>query len=142
MDKHNFERFEARVLSLVQSLEQEAPEEEAIEIDAEIPLSFMTPELLSVIETFEPFGEENPPIVLLSRGLKVASLDLIGRREQNHVRILFDTGTYKFPAVFWNAADRIGADLAVGKTVDVVYHLRKNYFQNTESQQLTVLDVS
>jgi single-stranded-DNA-specific exonuclease len=57
------------------------------------------------------------------------------------VRLLLAADRYKWPAVYWNAAGRAGRDFAPGDTVDVVYRLGRNYFQNTESLQLTVVDL-
>jgi single-stranded-DNA-specific exonuclease len=90
---------------------------------------------------FEPFGEGNPPLSFLSRGLKVAHCELIGRRELNHLRLLFDAGRTKWPAVYWNAASRFPGEFTVGDTVDIVYRLSRNSYGGGENLQLIVLDL-
>jgi len=137
----NLETFTKRLPGLAQNLEPTEPASRVLEIDAELPLKYMTPELTKVVETFEPYGEGSPPLVFLARNVTIAELDLVGRREQNHVRLLLDTGSYKWPAVYWNAAERVGRDFSLGDRSDVIFRLGRNYFQNRESLQLTVLDL-
>lgn len=137
----NLETFTRRLPELAQHLEPAEPAPPLISIDAELPLKYLNPDLAKVVERFEPYGEGNPPLVFLARRVSIAELDLVGRREQSHVRMLLDAGTYKWPAVFWNAANRVGKDFSLGDRADVVFRLGRNYFQNRESLQLTVLDM-
>jgi single-stranded-DNA-specific exonuclease len=134
-------RFEARLFLLARDFQPPAQEESLLRIDAEVPPAYLNPELIRVVELFEPFGEASPPVTLLTRGARIESLEIVGRKEAAHVRLLLAADRYKWPAVYWNAAERAGKEFAPGDTVDVVYRLGRNYFQNTESLQLTVLDL-
>ncbi len=116
-------------------------EEESVSIDAEIPVEYLTAKLHDVVEYFEPYGEGNPPLAFLTRRMKIVSADLIGKKEQNHVKLLLEAGRYKWPAVFWNAAPRLSVDFKVGDTVDVVYRFGKNTYGGSETSQLTLIDV-
>jgi single-stranded-DNA-specific exonuclease len=133
-------RFEARLFLLARDL-QPPPAEARLAIDAEVPPAWLNPELIRVVELFEPFGEGSPPVTLLTRGVRIESVEIVGRKEAAHVRLLLAADRYKWPAVYWNAAERAGRDFAIGDTVDVVYRLGRNYYQNTESLQLTVVDL-
>jgi single-stranded-DNA-specific exonuclease len=133
-------RFETRLFLLARDF-QLPTAEDRLSIDAEVPPAYLNPELIRVVELFEPFGEASPPVTLLSRGVRIESLEIVGRKEAAHVRLLLAADRYKWPAVYWNAAERAGRDFAPGDTVDVVYRLGRNYFQNTESLQLTVVDL-
>ncbi len=115
--------------------------EEIIPIDAEIPLTHLSPDLMKVVDLFEPFGEGNPPLVFLSRGLKVAHCELIGRKELSHLKLLFDAGKTKWPAVYWNAAPRFPGEFTIGDTVDIVYRLARNSYGANDTLQLTILDL-
>jgi len=137
----NFEEFARRVPLLVEDLESVPASGEVLEIDAELPSKYMTPQLVDLVERFEPYGEGSPPLVFLSKRLLIAGLDLVGKREQSHVKLLLDSGPFKWPAVYWNAANRVGIEFNPGDRVDVVFRLGRNYFQNRESLQLTVLDL-
>lgn len=123
--------------------ESQAPsqKEEAICIDAEIPLSFLEPGLQKVVDLFEPFGEGHPPLVFLSRNLRLVHCELIGRKEATHLKLLLEAGAVKWPAVYWNAASRFPAEFAIGDTVDAVYRLGRNTWGGGENLQLTVLDL-
>ena len=134
-------RFEARLFLLAKDFQPPVQGEARLRIDAEVPPAYLNPELIRVVERFEPFGEGSPPVTLLTRGVRIESLEIVGRKEAAHVRLLLAADRYKWPAVYWNAAERAGKDFAPGDTVDVVYRLGRNYFQNTETLQLTVMDL-
>jgi single-stranded-DNA-specific exonuclease len=118
-----------------------APGEETIDVDAEIPLTYLSPELQKTVDLLEPYGEGNPPLVFLTRGMRIASCELIGRKDLSHLKLLLDTGKNRWPAVFWNAASRFPGDFAVGDVVDVLYRMGRNTYGGGESLQLTVLDI-
>ena len=141
MELGNFPRFKQMVQDYLETIKIEETEEETIEIDAELPLSYMTPELIEKVEFFEPYGQGNSPLVFLLKGAKIAELSLVGKTEKQHVRMLVDTGKFKWPGVFWNASERVGRDFSLDDTVDLLFRLGRNYFQNTETLQLTILDI-
>jgi single-stranded-DNA-specific exonuclease len=139
---HNrFEEFRERFIRIVGAMGAQEQEEDVLSIDAELPLKYLNPDLHSLVEQFEPYGEENPPIVFLVRRLLVSQVDLVGKGEQLHAKLLLDSGSYKWPAIYWRAGDKVGRDFALGDRVDVVFRLGRNYFQNTETSQLTILDM-
>ncbi len=115
--------------------------EETLMIDAELPLSYMNPDLIKIVEKFEPYGELNPPLKFLLKRVTIAEINFIGKAEKIHLRMLIDSGKFKWPAVFWNAAERAGSDFELNDTVDIVFRLERNYFKNKENLQLTILDI-
>jgi single-stranded-DNA-specific exonuclease len=118
-----------------------AQEEARILIDAEVPPAYLNPDLIKVVEFFEPFGEGSPPLTFLTRRVRIESLEIVGRREAAHVKLLLSADRYRWPAVFWNAAERAGKDFAREDLVDIVFRLGRNYFMNTETLQLTLVDL-
>ena len=141
MELSNYSRFTEMVKEYLGTIDISEPEEETVEIDAELPHSYMTPKLIDKVEFFEPYGQGNTPLLFLLKGAKITELSLVGKTEKQHVRLLVDTGQFKWPGVFWNAAERVGRDFALNDTVDLVFRLGRNYFQNTESLQLTIVDI-
>jgi single-stranded-DNA-specific exonuclease len=135
------EAFLAAFFEAVEGLEPLAAVDEVIAIDAEIPLAYLEPKLQEVVDRFEPYGEGNPPLAFLTRGLRVSHCELIGRREATHLKLLFDAGKVKWPAVFWNAASRFPGEFGIGDMVDIVYRLGRNSWGGGENLQLTVLDL-
>ena len=140
--KRTFRALKHRVRTFARNLEPVETPEESLRIDAELPPAFMTPDLIKIQESFEPYGEGNPPLVFLSRNMKILSAEPMGRKEVVHLKLLLESGEYKWPAVYWNAASRLGNDFEVGDKVDVAFRLGRNYFNNAETLQLTVLDLS
>jgi len=120
---------------------EEAEAEETVTIDAELPASYLTPDLLKVVDQFEPYGEENGPLVFMAKGLRVADIALMGKTEQKHVKLTLDCGKHKWPAVFWQAADRVKRDFDLKDQVDLVFQVGRNYFNGAELPQLTVTDL-
>ena len=118
-------------------------QEIVLEVDAELPHDYMKPELIDVVELLEPYGEENPPLQFLVKKTKIEEISILGNGgEQAHLRILLSCGGHKWPAVFWKASERVNRDFSKGDTVDVVFRLGRNYFKNSESLQLTILDIN
>jgi single-stranded-DNA-specific exonuclease len=136
-----FRDFQSRFFEIARTHTPPDREEAKISIDAEVPPAYLNPELIRVVETFEPYGEGCPPLVFLTRRARIEKLDIVGRKDPAHVRMLLAADRYKWPAVYWNAAPRAGKDFDLNDSVDVVFRLNRNYFMNTETLQLTILDL-
>ncbi|MBI9106815.1 MAG: single-stranded-DNA-specific exonuclease RecJ [Spirochaetales bacterium] len=137
----NFAAFTARIEQLAPKLKGADTEEASINIDAELPVTYLNPDLIKTVEMFEPYGEGNSPLVFLCRGVLIENMEPMGKSEQKHLRILFNTGKYKWPSVYWNASERANRDFSKNDKVDIVFRLGRNYFMNKESLQLTILDM-
>ncbi|MFW5683964.1 MAG: single-stranded-DNA-specific exonuclease RecJ [Spirochaetota bacterium] len=132
--------LERRLLEVIPTLEMEEEREALLPVDAELTVDYLTLKLFDIVKLFAPFGQENPPLVFLVRGVHVLDIVFMGK-EQNHLRMTLDAGTSKWPAVYWGAADQVGASFSKGDQVDVVFEMGMNYYQGNETPQLTVLDL-
>ena len=137
----NLPEFERRFYEAARAMEVDEALEDVIQVDAEIPHRYLTPELFRVAERFEPYGEANPPLVFLTRGLRVVQCEAVGRKGASHVRLLLASDQHKWPAIWWEAADRIGKELVPEAVLDVVYRLSRNEWRGHQRLQLTILDV-
>ena len=134
--------FEARLTELLPGFPLGSDTDATLEIDADLPRDYLKPDLLDLVDRFEPYGEGNRPLVFSCRGLTVAQLDLVGKTGAQHVRLTLDAGAHKWPAIFWNALDRLErGEFAAGDRVDAAFHLGRNTFQGQEKPQLTILDL-
>ena len=61
-EESRMEEFKKRLEVLCADIQLNDEEDESIEIDAELPPQYLKPEILSVIDQFEPYGEENPEL--------------------------------------------------------------------------------
>ncbi|GHV79344.1 single-stranded-DNA-specific exonuclease RecJ [Spirochaetia bacterium] len=142
----NWEPFLERLLTITAAMELgEAASEETIFVDAEFSgprtAQFLTTELFQLADRFEPYGEENRPLNFLARGLKVTDIILMGKPEAKHAKLTLDTGKVKWPAVYWQAADKVKRDFDKNDTVDLVFTLNRNWFNGSETPQLMVTDL-
>ncbi|GAB6090911.1 single-stranded-DNA-specific exonuclease RecJ [Spirochaeta dissipatitropha] len=116
-------------------------EEETLSIDAELPHRYLEPGLEQIVDALGPYGQEFEPIVFMSRQLIIEQLDIVGKSEQSHAKLLLSAGQYKWPAMYWNAGEKVNVDFKLGDTIDAVFQLGKNTFQNKTIPQLLILDI-
>lgn len=124
----------------------DCPEEEepSVEYDAALSPLQLTPNIVSLVSRFEPYGEENPALVFMISGAHLTGLTLMTNQKDAssaHLRFNLEYGSYVWPSVFWSAGSRVGVDFEDGDTVDVVFRVGRNYYRNQETIQLTVLDL-
>ncbi len=134
--------FRERFYEVVRTLVLPEEREDRLSVDAEIPKAMLTPELYETVLLLAPYGEAHPPLLFYTRDLLVAACDVVGKKEQVHLKMLLDTGTYKFPSMLWNGVDLYGERFKTGERVDIVYRMNKNVFMNTETLQLIVSDIA
>lgn len=140
--EEGFAAFAAQVELRSRAIELGEEEDgEALQVDAELPPDFMKPELADMVLRFEPAGEGFPPLVLASKGARIAALELMGKTAQQHVRLTLDFGKHRWPAVYWQAADKVGREFALGDTVDAAFNVGRNSFNGADTPQLVVLDL-
>ncbi|MGE4584179.1 MAG: single-stranded-DNA-specific exonuclease RecJ [Sphaerochaeta sp.] len=136
--------FKRRVMDEIDTMDCMPEElEEELVIDCTLPEAFMTPDLIKVVEFFEPYGEKNAPLVMLMEGARIEDIQYLNNKGggAQHLKLTLSFGQYKWPALFWKAGDRVGTDFDTGSVVDVAFRLGRNYFRSQESLQLTVLDL-
>lgn len=120
---------------------QLSEEEDSIEVDAELPAEYITPELLKTVDKFEPFGEKNPELIFISKSLRIQDAVIVGKTERQHLKLVFDCGKYKFPAMFWGEADRLNRDFRTGDSLNILYNVGKNNFNGSITPQMILMDV-
>jgi single-stranded-DNA-specific exonuclease len=142
MDKSKWEPFLERLKTAAYTMEIGGEEGgELIAVDAELPPSYLTPDIFKVVDLFEPYGEDNEPLTFMARGVRVAEISLMGKTETKHVKLTLDTGKYKWPAVYWQAADKVKRDFDLEDKVDLVFRITRNWYNGSETPQLVVTDL-
>ena len=132
--------FGDRFQGLIPTLHLEDETEEEIAIDAELPARYLTPKLEELVARFEPYGQANPELRFLARNMVVEEVQIIGR-DQRHVKLLLAGGGYKWPAVYWNAADRAARDFHRSDRVDIVFEFTRNHYNGNNTVQLVIVDL-
>ena len=112
-----------------------------ISIDAELPFEYMSPELLNLVDSFEPFGQGNPNLKFLVKNAKIVSADVMGKTEVQHLRLTIDCGKYKWPSIYWKAAERLNRDFSVGDKVNIVFEATRNLYNGNETPQMNIVEM-
>jgi single-stranded-DNA-specific exonuclease len=140
LKKDKVEEFLSRLREFSKSIEL-SEEAQHIEIDAELPPDYLTPEILKVVDRLEPYGKGNKEINFLARNIKIADIAFIGKKESKHAKLTLDTGKYKWPALYWGAADKVSEEFKINDIIDVIFIVRRNFFNGMESPQLIITDM-
>jgi single-stranded-DNA-specific exonuclease len=116
--------------------------DEVLVVDAELPKAYITPDILAIVDRFEPYGTGNEQLVFVSQGLKVIASVLGGKKEPKHLKIVLDAGKYKWNAFLWKAAKNLKREVNAGDVVDLVYSFERNIYHSTETPQLIIKGLS
>jgi hypothetical protein len=105
-------------------------ESENITIDAELShdqIIRLGPEGLDhLLERLEPYGEGFKPITFLTRSVHIHQADLVGKPKNNHLKLLVSLGANKWPALWWDGAERYGTAIRRDTDVDLVYRVDRD----------------
>lgn len=134
------DEFWERFRSVLPDLAIEEEQEEEISVDAELPARYLNPNLEALVARFEPYGQANPELRFLARKLVLEEVQIIGK-DQTHLKLLLAGGGYKWPAVYWGAAERAARDFHRSDRVDVVFEVAWNHYNGNATLQLQVIDM-
>jgi len=105
-------------------------------IDGEISLAEIDMDFARDLGRLAPLGNGNPPLTLLTRGLRVQRERQLGRQGDHlELRVVDDAGTER--RVFWWFAD---ASALPRGTFDLLYTVRSNVFKGKEEVQIEWID--
>jgi single-stranded-DNA-specific exonuclease len=137
-----WEQFLERLRRMTAEMELAREEDgETLTVDAELPLSDLTPDIFPLVDRFAPYGEGNEPLVFMARDMRIADITLMGKPEAKHVKLTMDAGKHKWPAVYWDAAEKVRKDFDLGDQVDMVFRITRNWFKGSETPQFVVSDL-
>ncbi|HQC26041.1 MAG TPA: single-stranded-DNA-specific exonuclease RecJ [Treponemataceae bacterium] len=115
--------------------------EESLAIDAQLQEKHLTQEILKTIDLFEPYGEENPPLLFISNKLKILNADILGKVEPFHLKLTLAVAQTKWPALFWRESKRLKRDFDTGDKINLAYTISRNTFNGMESLQMIISDI-
>ena len=142
LERHLWDQFLSRLKTASRAIELSKIDlEETVIVDAELPHSYLTPDILKITDSFEPYGEGNDPLTFLSRHLKITDIIFMGKNDAKHVKLTLDAGKHKWPAIYWQAADKVKRDFDLNDYVDLVYRISRNRFNGVETPQMIITDL-
>lgn len=137
----NLEKFSLAFEKIVQeNLKGEEPQKE-IEIDDELLFEDITPELVSTIRDFAPFGPFNTNPLFVSKYIQDAGETR--RLKNNHLKLsLFQqiSRSHPFDGIAFQQGDAY-EEIRKNKSFDICYHLEENTFNGMTSIQLNIQDM-
>jgi len=139
----NWDMFLERLDKLICTIEfEKEPEEEIIKIDAELPHDKLTPDILKLIDMFGPYGKDNDQLTFMAKKLTVRDIAFIGKPESKHVKMTLDASKCKWPALYWQSADRvINKEFGLNDKVDIVFTVTRDYYKGNETAQIMITDL-
>lgn len=109
-----------------------------LSLDAQVPLSMLSVELVRDLEKLEPFGAGNPAPVLCSRGLTVKSVPQLMGKET--IKFWVSDGKFTCQVVGFGRADLIPSIKAEAQ-MDLAYSPSIDDWQDEPSVQLELKDI-
>lgn len=121
-----------RLVNTAAELLDERALQPVIDIDAETPLSGLTPVEIKGLMRFEPCGQGNRKPVLLSRNVRLIEKRAVGAN-QDHLKLSFKQGPVRWDGIAFRQAGAETAD-----EVDIVYSLQEGFRGAVEFQVLDI----
>jgi single-stranded-DNA-specific exonuclease len=141
LKKENLPELEKQLKILSGSIELSESEKDSYEVDAELPPAYITTDIIKICDRFEPYGEENPPLLFMAKNLTVTDGIAIGKGEKQHLKLNIQAGKTRWPALFWNEGDRLHKEIEIGDRVDILFNVERNVFNGVENLQLVLKDI-
>ncbi|TKJ29847.1 MAG: single-stranded-DNA-specific exonuclease RecJ [Chloroflexi bacterium B3_Chlor] len=105
-----------------------------LHIDADMPLSSLTPQTFATCQQLEPLGAGNPEPLLLSSGVEVRDSRVVG---ENHLKLALSDGGVVWDGIAFGMAQH-AEDLA--PRTDIVYTPQVRIWRGEEQLQLRIED--
>jgi single-stranded-DNA-specific exonuclease len=110
-------------------------------LDAELPLSALTPGLMNDLDKLEPYGAGNPKPKFLASGLKVEAPRFLGKIEPHrHIDFRVRQGETIFRCLGWNMADRMEELMSAGGDCCLAFTPKFNEWNGYRRIELQVID--
>jgi single-stranded-DNA-specific exonuclease len=108
-------------------------------IDSELELEQISPELVTVMDLFAPFGPQNMRPVFVTRNLQVwGEPHVVGN---NHLRLRVKKEGPVFDCIGFGMGDMVKLLCMKGIRIDLVYVVETNYWNDTYKIQLRIKDL-
>ncbi len=108
----------------------------ALQIDGYVPLGALSLDFVEQVERLAPFGPGNPPLTLVSRGLRVRRHSTVGRDDAHRQLLVEDDDETLQKVIWWQGA---GEPLPEGR-FDLAYVVRASNYRGQRKVQVEWID--
>ncbi len=141
LKQENLKEFRERFEKFVSETIKEEHLVPSLNVDEEIPLEDVTPELFRYLERFQPFGPDNVAPVFVSRKVKTLGCQPVGNNGM-HLKLSFARHNAEpLGAIAFGQADMTDLFRENGGVVDIAYSIEMNEFRGKTSVQLNIKDI-
>ena len=109
-------------------------------LDAEVPLSMLTPGLLAALDRLEPYGAQNPRPNFLGAELQVVGEPRRIGGGERHLTFRVRQGSTNMRAIAWGMAERAEALVSAGGQCSVAFTPRINEWNGMRRVELEIID--
>jgi single-stranded-DNA-specific exonuclease len=111
-----------------------------LRLDAEVPLSALTPGLLRDLDKLEPYGADNPRPRFLAGGLEIVGDPRRIGKDERHLNFRVRQHGTSMRVVAWGMGDRLDELMSGDRKCCVAFTPRINEWQGHRSIELEVVD--
>ena len=129
--------FRARINEYVKEHLQDAVSAAAVEVDCELPASYITLETAEALSTLEPYGIANPTPVFMMQKATVRGIMPLGEK---HAKLLLEKDGITMAVIRFGKARR-DLEYYAGDSVDILFQLSVNEFRGVRSAQMILKDI-
>lgn len=118
-------------------------DEDNIEIDCVLKEKDLTPDIMNLVELFEPYGQNNNPLIFQIEKAILVDYNFVGggKNGGRNVKLVISYNNYKWPCIYWNGGKNIEDNFNKDMFIDVVFRMGYNSYQSSDSIQLTIIDI-
>ncbi len=139
MEATKLEEFKKQLDEQVLLLDEDSVEEARV-VDAVIPPQYMNPNLIKIVELFEPYGEQNGPLQFLMESAEIENCVKVGSdSEKGNIKLQIKYGEFSWIAMYWGGGQK--GKIEVGDKAKIIFRLARNYWNGQANLVLTILDM-
>lgn len=107
-------------------------------IDVQMPLGYITKELIRGFSVLEPFGRGNEKPLFAEKDICVRSLRLIGQNHNAAKMMVEDKNGCQMEAVYFGDAEEFIGEVHAGSVISALYYPSINEYRGIEKIQITI----
>jgi single-stranded-DNA-specific exonuclease len=139
----NIPEFRRRFEEIVTTQLTDLSQVQAIDADAKITLSEISPRFYRILKQFAPFGPHNMTPVFITEDVFDAGTSRLVGKNQEHLKLDLvepDINSGIFPGIAFNQKDKFDL-ITSGLPFDVCYSITENEYRGKTSLQLFIRDI-
>lgn len=136
IEPERIHEFRRGVSAAALAQQVEVPTEIPLTVDGYLPLSDLNLDLVADLERLAPFGPGNPPLVLVSSGLRLVNHSRVGRSGEHVLLTVEDEAGDSQRVIWWQGAEWLALEPLPEGRFDLAYMARASTFRGQRDIQV------